>query len=175
MSEMKEMKEMSEIIDILIAVDTETILDVYGPNKDPERPVQINPNLVYMIVKQANALSCQAGGNLNVKAQVDDVIRWRETTLSLNSNSNAILYKYVPIAGGELISSALPRISEPEVPLPNPNDPLNPSVQKIKSYYWTSDVLDQGRVIYTFRFFITDRKEKVVGYYSWDPYITISS
>jgi nematocidal protein AidA len=165
---------MSDIIDVLIAFDTETIIQTYRtPSQDPNNPTPVTPNLIYMMVRQGNALSGQAGGELNVKAQIDDVIRWRETTLSLSADSNAILYKYTPWIGGDLISPAVVRISHPTVPIPNPNDPLHPTTQQITSHYWTSDVLDQGRVIYSFRFFIMDRNEKVIGYYYWDPYVTI--
>jgi hypothetical protein len=164
---------MGDRIDVLIAFDTETIVKVYGPNQDPNSPRSVNPSLIYMIVRKSNALSGQANGNLNIKAQVDDVIRWCETSLSLSADSNAILYKYIPLYGRDLISEAVPCISDFEVPLPNPDDPLHPTMRKTKSYYWSSIVKKEGSVIYTFRFMILDRDENIVGYYYWDPYITI--
>jgi hypothetical protein len=165
---------MAEIINVLIAFDTETIVKTYtNPSQDPNKPTQVSTSLIYMIVRQGDAISGQAGGNLNIKAQVDDVVRWRETSLSLSADSNAILYKYIRGSGEGKISEAVPRISNPTVPLPNPDDPLHPNTQTINSHYWTSDVLRQGTVGYTFQFMILDRNESIVGYYYWDPSITI--
>jgi nematocidal protein AidA len=166
---------MSEIINILIAIDTETIIKAYGPNQDLNNPRSICSNLIRMIVRQGNVLSEQASGELNVQAQVDDIIQWRETSLSLSDDSNAVLYKYMPIFGGELISEVVAHKIDLMIPLPNPKDPLNPKIQKRTSHFWSSVVKGQGSVIYTFRFFIMDRNKKIVGYYSWDPYITIKA
>ena len=71
------------IIDVLIAIDADTILKTYGPNSDATNPVQVsNAGLIFMLTKQANALSGEAGTELNLSAQTMDVIRWRETTMS---------------------------------------------------------------------------------------------
>lgn len=165
---------MAEIINVLIAFDTETIIKTYtNPSQDPNKPTQVTTSLIYMIVRQGNAISGQAGGNLNIKAQVGDIVRWRETSLSLSAESNALLYAYIRGSGEGRISNATAHIVEPDVPLPNPDDPLHPKIQNVKIHNWTSEVERQGTVGYTFRFMILDRDEGLIGYYYWDPSVTI--
>ena len=55
------MSDNKKIVDVLIAIDSDTILQKYGSNYDPQNPIQItDPNLIYMITRQAHALSGQA-------------------------------------------------------------------------------------------------------------------
>jgi hypothetical protein len=164
------------IIDVLIAIDADTILKTYGPNIDSAHPVQVsNAGLIFMLTKQANALSGEAGTELNLSAQTMDVIRWRETTMSLNSAYTGILYAFVPTAGGNLISTPTPLEADVTEPLPDPSNPAVPKTQTVKSYFWNSTVLAAGQVTYHFQFLICDRNGAVQGYYWWDPYITISN
>jgi nematocidal protein AidA len=164
-----------EIIDVLIVIDAETTLSTYGPNGDSKNPTQItNSNLIYMITKQAEVVSGNAGNELNISAETLDVIRWRETTLSLNADYDAILYSFVAAAGGTLISTPEPLLVTVSTPLPNPADPLHPTTQTVQSYFWSCTVLNQGDVTYNFKFMIVDRHGAVQGYYSWDPFIHIT-
>ena len=67
---------MSRVTDVLVSIDTETILKKY-PNisKNPAAPTMIDVNYMYMVTNQNNVVSGQAGGELNLKAQVGDLIR----------------------------------------------------------------------------------------------------
>ncbi len=170
------MPDTDGIIDVLVAIDADTILKTYGPNADAAHPVQVtNPGLIFMLTKQANALSGEAGAELNLSAQTMDVIRWRETTMSLNSDYTGILYAFVPAAGANLISTPVPLEADVTEPLPNPAKPTVPNSQTVKSYFWNSTVIAAGQVTYHFQFLICDRTGAVQGYYWWDPFITISS
>ncbi|MPQ49271.1 hypothetical protein GCQ56_19905 [Marinifilum sp. N1E240] len=169
------MSTTQEIIDVLIAVDTETIISNYGLNKDPNNPVQItDASLIFMITKRDDALSGNAGTELAIGAKTLDTIRWRETSLSLNATYSALLYKFVATAGGDLISNPIPLLVEVQTPLPDPSNPTMPKTQTIESYFWTSTVLKPGSVTYHFNFMILDRAGNVQGYYWWDPYIKIT-
>jgi hypothetical protein len=164
-----------EIIDVLIAVDTETVISKYGTNTDPDNPVQIkDPSLIFMITKSADAVSGNAGNELKIGAKTLDTIRWRETSLSLNAVYSAILYKFVTTSGQELISTPIPLIAKDQTPLPDPKNPTVPKTQTIETYFWTSTVLDPGDVTYHFNFMIVDRSGNIQGYYWWDPYIQIT-
>jgi len=165
-----------EIIQVLIAIDAETIATSLGTNTDPQNPAKVtDPTLIWMITKNADAVSGNAGNELNLKAETEDVIRWRETTLSLNSDYTALLYKFVQTAGdADLLSPPQPLLAKAKVPLPNPSNPLQPGSQEIESYFWETTVLNPGSVTYNFYFMVVGRDGTVVGYYSWDPYITIS-
>lgn len=170
-------QDEDQIIDVLIAIDAETIISQLGTNTDPNNPAQVtDATLIYMVTKQADAMSGNAGNELNIKAETEDVIRWRETSLSLNSDYVGILYGFQQTGGGDqLISPPTPLQATVTTPLPNPADPLHPTTQQIENYFWETTVLNPGTVTYHFKFMIIDRHSKVLGYYWWDPFITISA
>lgn len=169
------MMSTQEIIDVLIAVDTETIISKYGTNSDPDKPVQItDPSLIFMITKSADAVSGNAGNELKIGAKTLDTIRWRETSLSLNAVYSAILYKFVATSGEDLISTPIPLLAKDETPLPDPKNPTVPKTQTIETYFWNSTVLNPGDVTYHFNFLIIDRSGNIQGYYWWDPFIQIT-
>ncbi|MER6002857.1 inclusion body family protein [Nonomuraea angiospora] len=165
---------MSEFINVLIAIDAETILGRFGKNTDPNGPTSIpdSSNLIYMTTRQ-NQLGGAPGSELTINAAPMDIIRWRETTLSLNSEYTGILYRFNTLAGQDLISTPVPRSVMLSEPQPNSQDPLNPTTQKINSYYWECEVLDTGTVTYNFSFMILNHKGEKQGYYCWDPFINI--
>ncbi|KVV45831.1 inclusion body protein [Burkholderia territorii] len=165
---------MSRVTDVLVSIDTETILKNYpNPSKDPKNPTLIDWKHVYMVTNQDNVVSGQAGGELDLKAQVGDLIRWRETSLSLGFEKQVIFYGFIANQGRELISTPTPRKATASVPIPNPSSPSTPTCQKLDNYYWSSETLSEGRVIYHFYFQIIDRNCQSLGCYQWDPFISI--
>lgn len=169
------MSTTEEIIDVLVAVDADTIISKYGTNTDANNPVQItDSSLIFMITKQADAVSGNAGNELKIGAKTLDTIRWRETSLSLNAAYSALLYKFVASSGGDLISPPIPLLVEVKTPLPDPSNPTTPKTQTIESYFWNSTVLKAGSVTYHFNFMILDRTGAVQGYCWWDPFIRIT-
>lgn len=169
------MMSTQEIIDVLVAVDAETIINKFGKNTDPNNPTQItDPKLIFMITKSADAVSGNAGNELKIAAKTLDVIRWRETSLSLNAVYSALLYKFVATSGGNLISPPFPLLAKDQTPLPDPSNPTVPKTQTIETYFWNCTVLEPGEVTYHFSFMIVDRSGNIQGYYWWDPYIQIT-
>lgn len=166
------------IDNILIVFDAETIVDTYTkPSLDSTKPIGISNsnNVIFMLTKSGDALSGQGGSELNFKASPSDIIRWRETTLERNTGYNVQLYEYKASAGGDLISTPTMMPIQVTIPVPNPSNPLKPTkTQKVYDYLWQSTVLDTGRVTYTFKFEILNRDGTALGYYSWDPFVTIT-
>lgn len=140
---------MSRVTDVLVSIDTETILKNY-PNisKNPASPTMIDVNHVYMVTNRDNVINGQAGGELNLKAQVGDLIRWRETSLSQSFETAVIFYKFIGNKGSELISTPTPRKATACVAVPNTSNPSVPSCQKVDNHYWSSETLDCGSVTY---------------------------
>ncbi|MEM7537778.1 MAG: inclusion body family protein [Chloroflexota bacterium] len=165
---------MSKVIDILIVVDAETIIKDYGRNNEPAEAAQINSDHVFMTVKEDQALSGQGGGDLEIKANVGDILRWRQTTISLGSGYSAMLCEFKQTAGKDLIINDGPRTNKVIVPLPNPNDVYHPNTQVITDYHWNGEVNDYGSEYYAFLFLITDRHGKTQGFYSWDPKVQVN-
>lgn len=164
------------IIDVLIVIDAETILEKFpDQGLDPLNPVQVtDADLIFMTTKEDNKIKGSEGNELTVKARTLDVIRWRETTLSLNAAFSSILYQFVFSEGKELISKPEPLLITVDSPLPNDEDPTKPTTQNIQNYFWNSTVKHGGHATYHFNFMILDRDGKILGYYFWDPFIQIS-
>lgn len=164
---------MSRVTDIICNFDTETIQTAYpNPSQDINNPTLIDWQNVYMITNKDNVISGQAGGELDLSASVGDLIRWRETSLSLGFEKTVIFYKFVSNAD-QLISTPTLRKATASSALPNPTNPSAPTCQKVDNYYWSSECLSEGRVTYHFYFMIVDRQCKPCGYYQWDPFISI--
>jgi hypothetical protein len=163
-----------EVIDILVVVDAETIMAKYDPGS-VDAPTSVSGGLIYMVVNASDAVSGQAGAELKIKAQTEDIIRWRETTLSLNGENAAILYKFVPSDPKQkLIREPRPDLVELKTPLPNEDAPTKPDTQTIKDYFWQTTVERAGDLTYHFYFMIVHRDGTIKGYYKWDPYIHIT-
>ncbi|MQL48095.1 inclusion body protein [Photorhabdus khanii] len=161
------------IVNVVVVFDAESILKRYpSVSKDPNKPTLVDGKDIYMVTTSDNVISGQGGGDLNIKAEVEDVIHWREVSISHIEHS-VILYKFETTYGGNLISNAEPRIADVDLPMPNLNDSLTPNMSKEKDYYWSAEILSTGSVAYDFRFQIFDRYGKLCGCYKWDPYITI--
>ena len=179
---------MSGIIDILCAIDATDIIARYpNPSTDPDSPTAVSNTLIYMIVKQGSAISGNGQGELNVQAQVGDVIRWRETSLSSNFEYAVMFYNFstsstdlitLPpqLIGGVTQSGTVIQVPEPLPRQSTSAPPWLPSVEEnVPYHYWQSTVQSAGSVTYHWQFQIADRNGNVNGYFQWDPFITISN
>ncbi|KWZ48220.1 inclusion body protein [Burkholderia savannae] len=164
---------MSRVTDVLVAVDPETILQNHPNAMNSANPLLSDPKYIYMITNNDNAISGQAGGELNLKAEVGDLIRWREQNISLGFEKPVIFYKFVADQGSDLITTPTPRMAETSLPVPNTSDPTKPKCQTVRNYFWSSEVLKRGSVTYHFQFMILDRRCQICGCHQWDPSITI--
>jgi len=165
---------MDATVDVLVAVDAATMVASYPPGT-PTAPTSIDKPLLFMIVRQANAVFGNAGKELKMTVAVGDTIRWRATSLSMNANEDVLLYKFFALRGETLLSPPQPLLATVSTPLPNPVDPLHPGSQSVKSYFWNTTVLQAGSVTYAFHLAVSDRHGAMLGYYYWDPFITITN
>jgi nematocidal protein AidA len=166
-------QENQQIIDVLLVIDAQTIVGSYPPGT-AANPTSIDRPLIFMMVKTADVLFGQASKELKIKAQTLDEMRWRETTLSLNSAYFGLIYGFFALRGQDLLSTPSPLLAEVKTPLPNPQDPTHPTTQSIKNYFWSTTILKPGEATYAFNFMILDRHNAVQGYYFWDPFISIT-
>lgn len=163
-----------QIIDILMAIDAETLLATIPPGT-VAAPAPVGEKLIWLMVRQGNAVFGQGTKELKITARTMDTIRWRCTSMSLDAAYSGMLYQFFTIKGDDLLSPAEPLNAEVSVPLPNTSDPTQPSRQSITSSFWSSTILKPGEVTYAFQFMVLDRAGKVLGAYKWDPFIQITS
>lgn len=188
---MPEILSTYSIIDVLTAFDVEEILrrnnNSLSSNPGAATSLGNNPDTVYMITTLANAAygfgqgpkpgtnQGEAGSNLRIKANVNDVIRWRTVSLTDTADYKCFLYHFKAIGTNRLgdISYITANIIEP---YPAPGWPENNRVNEEPraDYYAQATVRSSGDETYTFVVAIYDRHAQLKGYVTWDPYITIS-
>lgn len=165
--------ELQSTVDILIVLDGETLVEKY-PRGTAANPTVIPAPLIFLIANSQFVSFGQASKELKIAIKTLDEIRWRSTTLSMESVYCSLLYKFELKSGDLIISPPMPLLADVKVPLPDMNDPLHPKTQEIKSYFWDSTALRPGEMTYTFYFMILDRSSNILGYYYWDPFIKIT-
>lgn len=164
---------MSEFINVMIAFDAFSIAKRYpSASRNPDAPTQVDHELIYMTTRHDRIVGT-SGAELNFRANPRDIVRWRETTLSLNSEYSALLYRYV--SGDPLISTPRIVVGDGTYPMPKEGSDGRPEfvTQDYEDHYWEADVRKTGRVTYRFYFQVLDSDLKPVGYFQWDPFITI--
>ncbi len=184
-----EVMNRSEIIDILVAIDAETIMANYPNGGGTEaKPTLLDANkYFYMVVKTASVVSGNAGGELDVSANIGDVIRWREVSLSVNFEYGVAFAGFRASSGGaniQLPPSLIGGVSgqtvyQVKTPMPKqtspPNSPPWGDVDKDAPYhFWQSTAMAAGKVTYQWVFQIFDQAGTSKGYFGWDPFISIS-
>jgi hypothetical protein len=167
------MADDGNIIDVLIAVDAESLVANLAPGS-ASAPTPVTSDAIYMMVRSGNAVFGQGSKELKLSARTLDVIRWRMTSLSFNAGYFGLLYKFFALSGNPLISTPEPLLAQVNAPLPDPAHPTVPRTQTLQTYFWNCNVLAQGEVTYAFQFMICDRAGQPCGYYFWDPFIAIT-
>lgn len=175
-------------INVLVGIDCETIIANYTGGTESS-PTAVSNSNFYMIVNQANALSGQAGGELNVAGNIGDNLRWRAESLSLNFDYDAVFVQFVQTGGGSDLMTLPPQLiggakSGGGAFTKNAPLPLNStgggdvfSTENVDQpyYFYQSTLESTGKVTYHWVVQIFDSSGNSLGYFQWDPYITISN
>ncbi|MFE6775386.1 AidA/PixA family protein [Streptomyces sp. NPDC057702] len=172
---------MSETIDVLVAINAQDLIaNTQNPSQDHNNPTPVSDpkSYIYMTVRHKNEVNGSSGAELNVSAKRQDTIRWRETTYSVDSFYSVLFYRYVPgDPSKKLIETPQSKRPTADLPYPDPQagDEAAFKTQKdVIAPHWSAEVLNKGSDSYTFFFQVIDQDGKVVGYFSWDPFLTIS-
>ncbi|AOK20717.1 MULTISPECIES: AidA/PixA family protein [Burkholderia cepacia complex] len=185
---MPEILSTYNIVDVLTAIDVEKILSDLPASqlsKNPQYPTTLKSNghdEIYMITTDKNVISGQAGDALNVSVDVNDIIRWRTTSLTVVADYRCIIYQVKLKKNIEGAHPDYPLLSDPHFahtypsePDPKPGWPNNGVEKRTSSdYFWHSTAQSEGTAIYTFVVAIYKHNSvEPLGYFSWDPKITI--
>ncbi|MCA8032413.1 inclusion body family protein [Burkholderia arboris] len=173
------------IVDVLTAFDVEKILGYQKPGKqlsqDPTRPTLLPSNgydEVYMITTDRNVISGQAGSNLSMRVEVNDIVRWRTVSLTDVADYQCFIhtFKFLSVASPNDPPLSQPTFEHtyPSEPDPAPGWPNNGVKERPGSdFYWQATARSQGSATYTFVVAMYQRNGELVGYFQWDPSITI--
>ncbi|MBN3817982.1 hypothetical protein G3N57_15800 [Paraburkholderia sp. Se-20369] len=181
------------IIDVLTAFDVEEILNKYpalSRNREQPTPLvnSVSMNTIYMLTTHAHAVYGQGqggdqgegGSNLRIKADVNDIIRWRTVSLTDAADYKCFLYRFKWVGsstGRDLLGPVTFQTANIAEPYPAQGWPENNKVNEepTADYYAQATVLSPGIETYTFSVGIYDRHAQLKGYFYWDPYININN
>ncbi|CDG87156.1 AidA/PixA family protein [Xenorhabdus bovienii] len=182
-----------KMIDILMAIRTEDIINDYGKlSKDINKPVSLHPSVVYdkyirILPEDEKVVSIDDVGDIFIKANVGDMIRFNGITLNNNPMYSISVLKFAPMAEKMIQEDVVKMMDLPKVehyikmmPVMKMDNPLDVDMQKIKSYYWMIEVNElpyhgSVRVMY-YECIIGIYKEGVLqGYVAIEPGIVLDN
>ncbi|KAA1195104.1 AidA/PixA family protein [Photorhabdus heterorhabditis] len=159
-----------EIIDIFIVVDVELIIQDIKTSElsfsqDYKKPTIRDGRYFYYMTSQQKTYNNI--GNLKVTGNIGDIVRWRASSLSAQSEYQVLLYDMKKITGENNISFPVNLIKEvTDIPIPQKNS-VTPSItyQKEHISYQESTLLNTGFSYYALYLAIYNRS-KLIGYCS---------
>ncbi|MBM7119324.1 AidA/PixA family protein [Archangium primigenium] len=176
------MADTNENVDILVVIDAASIIQQYGAqaSMDASKPTSIgrDSKFIYMFVKRDNVVSGDYSSNLTVSVRPNDVVSWRATSLSMNTEYSIMLAACDIAQGANLLESPPKHLAVQryvEVPhVENGAIQGEPDKQVIKDFLFRATVTGTGRIVYTYTFAITNIDGAPRGFFTWDPSLTSS-
>ncbi|RYZ16412.1 MAG: hypothetical protein EOO70_04515 [Myxococcaceae bacterium] len=177
------MADTENTANVLVVVDAESIYQAYQGqfSTDSNRPVSLGERtpFIYMFVRQDEMLSGQATDDLTIAVNTNNNIRWRITSLTGNTRYSVALNACTILRGVDCITQ--PILIEPtvSVPLPSVNG-YQVSVDRFQQYkdaYFQATAVNASPtpVSYQFSFALANNDGNILGYFSWDPKISITA
>ncbi len=171
---------MSKIINILIAIDTDTVLKNYpNPSKDSNHPTGIAHSMGYMVATGTTINSGQGTGDLDFNALVGDQVRAFATSGSDNFEDAVLLYGMPMFSGTPVLSPFNYQSFTKSTVIPNsPTSPLPAKTTDEVFWFYQASVAQKGTEGYMVQFGLYTRDQTtgqpvLKGYYYWDPTIRV--
>lgn len=175
---------MSNTIDILIAIDAQTLVEKW-PGHSPDNPHALGSfdsakPYVFMIAKQSFVAPAKAtsegGPELTIRANSGDQIRWSITSPGAGLDNNLILYGFHSSNTAALSPPLMMHISLNEYQPADTNNPTGARTPVLSTdYIWVTTVAEPNVTLtYNWRFMVVGRDNTIQGCYSWDPTIIIA-
>jgi hypothetical protein len=171
---------MSQIINVIVVIDTASLIAAFPhPSQDQNNPTQIGHQYSYMVATAGSVISGQAGGDLNLKANVGDVIRWTGESESNNFESSVLVYGLPQYGGTQVFSNPVFKEFTKASMQPAQNGPFPVSFPNQTFWFIEADITNTGTEQYQVRFGVYNRPtggaQQLFGYFQWDPTITVQS
>ncbi|CDL86734.1 AidA/PixA family protein [Xenorhabdus cabanillasii] len=188
---------MADVIDVLVVVDAQSIMKYITDKKitndnNVDKPIFLGNTTEYIHMltppNKEHYIKGQGTSELWIKVNIGDVVRWREVTLSKDSEYSAALLKLKPVGGTPKNYFAAPTVQpihsyipvlKSDNSIPNP-DPLEVNFQEAIGYYWETSIKNMpvpGKSItqcYTFTVGIY-KNGNPKAYVQWDPAIVLDN
>lgn len=169
----------SEVIYVTIVIDTDTVITNYpNPSQDPQNPTGIAHDLGFLVTSREYVVSGNGTGDLNIKAEVGDTLRWTSMSESDNMDTAVFTYAFNQSGGTKVTGNVTLDTFTTQSMFPTSANP--PQVNQINQNYWfmTCNITDNGTESYTVNFGLYRRTRGVpgqalFGYFYWDPTLTV--
>ncbi|ECW0329202.1 DNA-directed RNA polymerase subunit beta [Salmonella enterica subsp. enterica] len=179
---MKTDSSMDEI-NVLCVIDTELVKKKYPhPSKDQANPTGIEHDSEYMLVTGARGdVRGQGTAYLSFRANVGDKVSFTGTSIYANADDAVIVYGIKFGSGTDVFNQFTTTVLTRDLAvMPDPHTPcgIPPTNQRINFSKYSADVQKAGTenfIVYFALYTLDDsgHDQKLFGYYSWDPAITV--
>lgn len=176
---------MSNTIDILSVIDTATLASKVANGSIPKGSISSPTSLgsysqsdtyVFMITEGSYVVNDQAKSELTIACEVGDNIRWTITNPGAGVEYSCILYNFASAAINTAISEpiCLPMDVNLYINGETPNTSTPRAINYTSSAWQTTALAACNSVQYSWSFQLIDENGNILGYFQWDPFITIT-
>lgn len=174
---------MSNTIDILCVVDAATLAAKVANGQLPAGSLNAPTSLgsysqsdvyVFMITENCYVVNEQAQSELTIQCDVGDNIRWTITNPGAGVEYSSILYNFQSAAIGTYVTQPICLPLAVNLYINNPSNPTSATPIAYTSSAWQTTALQAcNSVQYSWSFQVLNQQGIVIGYFQWDPFITI--
>ncbi|GKX37517.1 inclusion body family protein [Pectobacterium versatile] len=183
MSNINQLNSSNNVINVIVIIDTDRIINdpsIKSVSKDQAHPTPIGHQYSYMVAPSQSAISGEGTGDLNIRANRDDVIRWTGISESANSDSSVLIYG-LPRYAGDTVFTQVEFVNSSRLeaePAPTNNtSPFPVTFTEQKHWYTQATITKLGTEQYQVQFALYHRphggNQELYGYFQWDPTITV--
>ncbi|GKW40494.1 inclusion body family protein [Pectobacterium parvum] len=172
------------VINVTVVIDTDLIISKFigrNASQDQKKPTQIGHEYSYMVATNKSVIKGSGTADLNIKANVGDVIRWTGVSESNNFDSSVLIYDLPKFGGTHVFTDAAFKMYTKKSMLPKPGStgPFPVKFEEQSNWFIQADITKAGTEKYQVQFGVYYRPEggeqKLFGYFQWDPTITVSN
>lgn len=171
-------------IDVLIVIDTEYVKSRNSKqvNPDPARPVGIDHGSQFMIANDPRGIiSGQGTADLNFRAQTNDYVQFRATSIYQNSDDAVVVYAIDFWQGVNVFNNFNCQIvTRSKAVQPNPATANGLPALNVPENFTSLDskVAKMGREDFYVKFALytmasDGETQELYGYFYWDPTVTV--
>ncbi len=173
---------MSKTINILITIDTDSVLANFPkqPNPNQNNPVGIAHSMGFMVATGCPINSGQGTGDLSIAALVGDTVRAFATSGSDNFEAAVLLYGMPQFSGTNVFGPFNYQNFNKSTVIPNGvTQPLPAQIVTETFWFYQASVVNTGTEGYEVQFALYTRDPNngqpvLYGYFYWDPQITVA-
>ncbi|MFU2319146.1 inclusion body family protein [Rahnella sp. PCH160] len=178
-----QLNSSNNILNVLVVIDTDSIVNDFkgkSPSQNSASPTGIGHQYAYMVVTTPSAISGTGTADLNLSANVGDVIRWTGTSESNNFDSSVLVYGLPQFGSGtQVFTNPTFKLYTKSSMLPAQNTIFPVTFPSQSFWFIQADISNTGTEHYMVQFALYYRPsggaEELFGYFSWDPTITVSN